>query len=143
MSELNPEEIEKFEDFRERESILFEFWEDISEMNSIQEIETYLSDKINETKEDYKKEIENIAKFKKVNIKLKEDVADLIGKTIFKDDEMDDVGALINAVCEILQFLEYKFPNALDIIDRPIQRIIFQNYRFRLWKRQSKKKRIT
>jgi len=140
MTELNPEEIEKLEEFRDRESLLFEVWGDISEMNSIQEVETYISNKINREKERYKKTMEDMAEYKKVNIELKKDVEQLIGKS-YKDDEMDDVGALINAVCEILQFLEYNFPNALDIIDRPIQRTIFQNYRFRLWKRQSKRKK--
>lgn len=140
MSELNPEEIEKLEAFRERESILFGVWGDISEMESIQEVEKYLSNEINKIREIFIKDIKAMAEMKKVNIEMKKDMDVLVndGKS-FSFDKMDDMEALNMAVCEILQFLEYRFPNALDIIDRPIQRTIFQNYRYRLTKRLHKK----
>lgn len=81
-------------------------------------------------------EKEVIEEFEKINEELYKDVEHLPQhKWIF--DEMSDTTYLMNVVGEILQFLENEFPNALSIDEIPIQRIIFQNARYRLYKRMN------
>ena len=83
------------------------------------------------------KEESVIEKFEKINEELFKDVGGLPHHK-WTIDEMSDTTYLMNVVGEILQFLEHKFPNALSIDEIPIQRIIFQNARYRLYKRMNK-----
>ena len=85
----------------------------------------------------FKETNEEIEKFEKINMELYKDVKGL-PQHEWTFDEKDDTIHLMSVVGGILQFLEHKFPNALDINGMPIQRIIFQNARYRLYKRMNK-----
>lgn len=80
---------------------------------------------------------QEIKKFEKINKELWKDVEGLPQHT-WTFDEMNDTKYLMSVVGEILQFLENEFPNALNISGIPIQKIIFQNARCRLYKRMNK-----
>jgi len=78
-----------------------------------------------------------IKKFEKINEELYKEVEEL-SQHKWDSNEMNDIKYLMSVVSEIIQFLEFKFPNALDVRGIPLQKTIFQNARYRLYKRMNK-----
>ena len=89
-----------------------------------------------------------IREFEKQNNELCEQINEVLGnEALGKEvltitgEKSDDTTLLMNAVTDILQFLEREFPHSLSVEDKPVQKLIFQNLRYQILLRLAKKLR--